>query len=534
MSSTGDISVLADLHAFLYERVKLFIRILFFYFAVFSVFGIVKAYYLVPRFEPDFVQETVIGNLIMGVLTVATGAGWLYLRRQRRPMMVLHHIESGGTILACAMTASMARLVPEAIPQVGLLMMMVLILVVRAAIVPSTAFRTLVVGLVASGILASLIALNPTADPDDIFAQYMPGIAMGWGVIFTITTVIVSRVIYGLQQKVREAMQLGNYTLIRKLGEGGMGMVYLARHALLSRPTAIKLLPPEKAGQQNVARFEREVQRTSQLAHPNTVRIYDYGHTPDGIFYYAMEYLDGLNLEELVAFEGPQPPGRVIFTLAQVAHALSEAHDAGLIHRDIKPANIVLCNRGGAADTAKVLDFGLIKDIQAPSELALSSTDAITGTPQYLAPELLTAPAGVDRRADIYSLGAVGYFVLTGRHVFDGETVVEVCSHHLHTAPRPPSERLGRPLPDDLESVLLRCLEKKPDDRFDGGNALRAALLSCRDADVWGLDQASEWWSRNEGRVAAYLAEKAPSVQEESPQPECGFLQKSLAGVRFA
>jgi serine/threonine-protein kinase len=221
----------------------------------------------------------------------------------------------------------------------------------------------------------------------------------------------------------------------------------------------------------------------------------------------------------------------VIYTLVQVSHALSEAHSAGLIHRDIKPANIVLCNRGGAADMAKVVDFGLIKDIKAPSELALSATDAITGTPQYLAPELLTAPDQVDRRADIYSLGAVGYFVLTGCHVFEGASVVEVCSHHLHTAPRPPSERLGRALPDDLESVLLRCLEKKPGDRYDNGNALREALIQCRDANAWSLVHASEWWSRNQERVAAYLDQKAPHSDDESPQPGCAFVQKSMAGV---
>jgi eukaryotic-like serine/threonine-protein kinase len=282
-----------------------------------------------------------------------------------------------------------------------------------------------------------------------------------------------------------------------------MGEVYLAHHALLKRPTAIKLLPPERLGERAIARFEREVRELSRLCHPNTVAIYDFGRTPEGIFYYAMEYLEGLDLEELMELDGPQPPGRVIHVLAQVAHALAEAHREGLIHRDVKPANVVLCERGGVADLAKVIDFGLVKDIQTGSP-ALSTGDVLTGTPLFMAPEAITHPDEVDGRTDLYALGAVGYYLLTGQHVFDGATLVEVCSKHLHTRPMPPSQH--REVPTDLEAVILRCLEKRPDDRHSDASVLRRALLACRAADSWGDVEAEQWWVQNRGRVSELRA----------------------------
>jgi serine/threonine-protein kinase len=269
-----------------------------------------------------------------------------------------------------------------------------------------------------------------------------------------------------------------------------------------------------------VARFEREVQQTALLNHPNVVAIYDYGRTPDNIFYYAMEYLDGVNLERLVEMDGPQPPGRVIYILSQVAHALAEAHDRGLIHRDIKPANIVLCNRGGAADMAKVVDFGLVKDLQSP-EPSLSVAEVITGTPLYMAPETISSPESVDARVDIYALGAVGYFLLTGATVFEGKTTVEVCSHHLLTVPIPPSARGASEVAADMESVILRCLEKEPVDRYQDAASLRAALLSCRAASSWALEQASAWWTEH--------GEAVGRLRRESRQPIAGGTSARLA-----
>ena len=325
-----------------------------------------------------------------------------------------------------------------------------------------------------------------------------------------------SRVIFRLRGRVREAEQLGQYTLLRKLGEGGMGIVWEAKHALLQRRTAIKLLPPERAGAEAIARFEREVQLTSQLTHPNTVAIYDYGRTADGAFYYAMEYLDGMDLQRLVELDGPQPPARVVHVMKQVVSALAEAHALSLVHRDIKPANIVLCERGGRHDVAKVVDFGLVKSVTG-QDPTFSAAHVILGTPLFLSPEAIRGPEGVDARSDLYACGAVAYYLLTGRPVFEGDKLVEICSHHLFNAPLPPSLRLGAPLPAALEQIVLRCLEKLPDARFASAQALYDALSECG-APAWTDAEARASWARLDGladRVSATdrtVAAHSPSL----------------------
>ncbi len=286
-----------------------------------------------------------------------------------------------------------------------------------------------------------------------------------------------------LRRKLAESINLGQYTLQEKIGEGGMGVVYRATHAMLRRPAAIKLLLKKTATENDLVRFEREVQLTSRLGHPNTISIFDYGRTADGDFYYVMEFLEGMDLDQLVREHGPLSPSRAIHILAQVSGALAEAHLMGLIHRDIKPANIVLTERSDEPDVVKVVDFGLVKTIErTDSQVGITHVDSITGTPLYLAPEAITAPDTVDGRSDIYALGGVAYFILTGQHVFEGKAVVEVLSKHLAEQPVPPSERLGRPLPADLEAVILSCLAKDRDarpasaDRAEDG----AARLSRR------------------------------------------------------
>ncbi len=284
-----------------------------------------------------------------------------------------------------------------------------------------------------------------------------------------------------------------------------MGVVYRARHAMLRRPTAVKLLPPDRAGEASLARFEREVQLTASLTHPNTVTVFDYGRTLDGIFYYAMELLDGASLESVVAVAGPLPPERVVHVVYHVASALSEAHQVGLIHRDIKPANIILCRQGGRDDVPKVVDFGLVKDLERGTNVALTQGDLIAGTPLYLSPEAITAPETMDGRSDLYSLGAVGYFALTGSHLFDGRTMVEVCAKHLHEAPEPPSRRIGRPLPGDLESLLLDCLAKQPEKRPASAAELCRRLEACGSFGRWTSERASAWW-REHGTAATARA----------------------------
>jgi len=317
---------------------------------------------------------------------------------------------------------------------------------------------------------------------------------LAWWALITVVCVAITRIIYGLRRDLDRARQLGQYTLEEKLGSGGMGTVYRARHAMMRRPTAVKLLPPGKAGEANLARFEREVQLTAQLTHPNTVTIFDYGRTPDGIFYYAMELLDGATVADVVRFDGAQPPGRVLKVLAEVASALEEAHGIDFIHRDIKPANVILCWQGGKPDVAKLVDFGLVKDLAGTDGVELTSTATLAGTPLYLSPEALTAPDKVDARADLYSLGAVGYFMLTGSHVFAGRTLAEVCGHHLHTTPEPPSHRLGHPVPSDLEALILSCLAKEASERPQSASALLGQILSCSSYGEWSDDAARAWW----------------------------------------
>jgi eukaryotic-like serine/threonine-protein kinase len=292
----------------------------------------------------------------------------------------------------------------------------------------------------------------------------------------------------------REARQLGQYKLEKRIGEGGIGSVYRARHAMLRRPTAVKLLRPEKASKKTIRRFEREVRHTSRLTHPNTVAIFDYGRTPDGVFYYAMEYLPGVTLSRLIDEEGALPEGRVLHILKQTAASLAEAHDKGLIHRDVKPSNIMLCERGGVFDFVKVLDFGLVRQMDRADTLSDTAVDSITGTPLYLAPEAILDPSGVDARADLYSLGAVGYYLLVGRHVFDGTNLIEVCNHHLNTVPAPPTERLKRPVTQSLESIILRCLAKQRDERPKNARQLLEILEHITDVAPWTAAEARVWW----------------------------------------
>jgi tRNA A-37 threonylcarbamoyl transferase component Bud32 len=312
-----------------------------------------------------------------------------------------------------------------------------------------------------------------------------------------------------------KARQLGQYKLIEKIGEGGMGIVYKAQHALLRRETALKLLTPDKADALAIQRFEREVRLTCRLTHPNTIQVYDYGHTPEGIFYYAMEYLDGLTLGELVERYGPQPETRVIYLLIQIAESLAEAHSLGLIHRDIKPANIFVCDRGGIPDMVKVLDFGLVKSFDTAEEAALNDAQSgdIIGTPVFMPPESLKDPSLSDARSDLYSLGAVGYFLLSGEYLFHGETVAELSQKQTSEQLVPPSARIGKTLNPDLEALILRCLEKDPADRPQSAPELIALLAAGPLAGGWTVEQRAAWWA------AHHEAIQRAQTQEAQPLP---------------
>ncbi len=303
-----------------------------------------------------------------------------------------------------------------------------------------------------------------------------------------------------VRQAELRARQLGQYTLEEKLGQGGMGAVYRASHAMLRRPTAIKLLSAVRPNVRELLRFEREVQLTSRLNHPNTITIFDFGRTPEGIFYYAMEYLPGIDLERLVRRFGPLPEARVIHLLIQVASALEEAHRMGLIHRDIKPANLMICERGGLYDFVKVLDFGLVREARN-TDPGLTMAGSITGTPQYLSPEAIRNPDSADAQSDLYAVGAVAYFLLTGLPAFAGASAMEILSDHLSRDPTAPSRSLGRAIDPALESLVLACLAKKPADRPSGASDLLARLRQCSAFGAWTNEDARLWWAENRPQV---------------------------------
>lgn len=384
-----------------------------------------------------------------------------------------------------------------------------LVVITRAIFVPSSTKRTAVLSLAATAPLPFIALYVHHAGRETMFFDIPPAVLLANAIVWVIVSVglssATSNVIYGLRKAVRKAQELGQYTLMEKLGEGGMGQVFKARHAMLRRPTAVKLL--HTSSPEELASFEREVQLTAQLSHPNTVTIFDYGRTPDGVFYYAMELLDGSDLQRLVESHGPMPPARVIHILSQVAAALAEAHAVGLIHRDIKPANIMLCARGTSRDVAKLVDFGLVKPIEGVGDAAMRDAgfgdgasktpfgEGAVGTPLYIAPETILAKSGADGRTDLYSLGGVAYFLLTGTPVFQETTLSATLGAHVRSAPEPPSARLGRPLPSDLEAIVLACLAKDPSHRPRDAGSLGEALRACRDANRWSESDASRWWS---------------------------------------
>jgi serine/threonine protein kinase len=334
-------------------------------------------------------------------------------------------------------------------------------------------------------------------------------LALAAAAIF-VFTVLLARSRREAQKAAIEAQQIGQYQLERKLGAGGMGVVYKGHHAMLRRPTAIKMLEPDKVTEGTIERFEREVQITSQLNNPNTVAIYDFGRTPEGVFYYAMEYLDGIDLESLVQRYGRQPVPRVIHILEQICGSLYEAHSLGLVHRDIKPANIMLNRRGGQPDVVKVLDFGLVKALDDNRAAGLTQHSSLTGTPLYMSPEAIEMPNSVDARSDLYAVGAVGYFLLTGQTVFEAGNVLELCQKHLDEQPVPPSERMRTPVPAELEAALMSCLEKSRAKRPQTARDLSLLIARCAEAQAWSIEDADAWWGRHERGQATYAGAASP------------------------
>ncbi len=423
-------------------------------------------------------------------------AMWLAARQPELSEKALRRVDGFGTVLAIGLCIGMAGNMPAAWrPEMLALLVANSILLYRAAMVPSQPRRTAVVSTLASLPIPLLAyVLYAGGSPRETSQGAAVAWSLLWAVLGIVLSTLVSFVTFRLRSSVVRNRRLGQYTLTEKIGEGGMGIVYRAEHEMLRRPTAIKLLPPGRAGEDNLKRFEREVQLTARLTNPHTVSVYDFGRTPDGVFYYVMEYLDGVDLETLVREAGPLAPGRAVRILRQVCAALAEAHGIGLIHRDIKPANILLCERGGIPDIAKVLDFGLVKDVSDTSKAGLTEENVLFGTPQYMAPEAIRDSKSADPRSDLYAVAAVGYFLLTGTPVFAGRSPLETIHHHLQTEPEPLSRRLGRPVPSELEALILRCLSKDADQRPESAKALARALAACQDVPPWDEGAAQGWW----------------------------------------
>ncbi|MFO1094702.1 MAG: serine/threonine-protein kinase [Planctomycetaceae bacterium] len=415
------------------------------------------------------------------------------------PALMLAHVQAqiARTSTVTGAEAMGTRLLAFSVPWMLLLM-------VYSLFIPNTWRRaTSIVTLFALGPIATVFWA--TADQPGMWRELYDSGVLSFNLLQMITAAVVA--VWGahrfgtLRREAFDLKHVGVYTLLRRLGGGGMGDVYLAEHRLLKRPCAVKLIRRDReTDEQTITRFQNEVQATARLTHPNTVEIYDYGVTDNGMFFYVMEYLPGMSVQELVERTGPLPAARVIHLLRQVCQALDEAHRAGLIHRDIKPGNIFAAERGGIHDFAKLLDFGLVKSTGARDESIQHTRDGVVvGSPLYAAPETAFGNGVVDARVDLYSLGATAYFMLTGHPVFPGNRALDIVFAHAKEKPVPPSKHVA--VPPDLEQVVLRCLEKDPADRYGDVRELERALAGCRDTQRWSSQAAADWW-RQDGQEA--------------------------------
>lgn len=337
--------------------------------------------------------------------------------------------------------------------------------------------------------------------------------------IMAVATYAISKRIYMMEIAVEKARELGSYDMVSPIGKGGMGEVWRARHRMLAREAAIKVIRSElmvaQSGRQaeiTRRRFSREAAAIASLQSPHTVYLFDFGISQDGSFYYVMELLDGVSLEVLVEKFGPQPAGRVIHFLRQACESLEEAHRMGLIHRDVKPSNLFTCRVGLEYDFVKVLDFGLVKNLSPRETMHLTMDGTSAGTPAYMAPETAMGETDIDGRVDIYGLGCVAYFLLTGSPVFEEKTPTATALAHVQKEPVPPSERSEIPIPADLERVVLRCLAKKPEDRPHSAQELGRQLAACAAPAAWTREDAAEWWQIHLPESSSYRVARQPAA----------------------
>ena len=452
---------------------------------------------------------------VMGAisLVVSLGLFW-YARRSRRDPRFLLNL---GLVYEVLIALSIGLLDWAYNMPMGLSWISIIILIF-AAIIPAPPAKTLVVALLAASMdpVGALIwkaaGQQHVPGAGEVFLQAVPNY------LCALIAPLISHIITGLGREVRKAREMGSYVLGDRIGAGGMGEVWQATHRFLARPAAIKLIKPEVLGAMTKAqgdvlaqRFRREAQAAAMLRSPHTIQLYDFGVTSDGTFYYVMELLNGMDLQTLISKHGALPPARVIFLLQQVCESLAEAHQRGLVHRDIKPGNIQVCRLGEYCDWVKVLDFGLVKSQGGDAlEPGLTAPHTVTGTPAYLSPESALGEP-VDQRTDIYALGCVAYWMLTGRYVFTGESAMQIVARHVSSPPVPPSKHSSFDVSPSLDQLVLACLAKEPADRPGTARELSDRLSECAEEWGWTREDARQWWeTRMERETAVALDRLSP------------------------
>jgi len=389
---------------------------------------------------------------------------------------------------------------PEILMQIGLPTISVWI-VFCVLVVPNSLGKTTLAALTSAMMGPVTLAIASYSNNYPAPAPFVFMIVSFPNLVIAVLAIILSRFIYNLGADVSKAREMGSYKLVELLGRGGMGEVWRAQHRMLARPAAIKLIQPEVLGANDSQgraivklRFEREAQATAMLSSPHTIHLYDFGMTDDGAFYYVMELLHGIDLDTLVKKYGPVSAERTVHFILQICSSLEEAHRSGLVHRDIKPANIYSCRYGLEYDFVKVLDFGVVKSIEEFERTQLTGTGATAGTPSFMAPETALGKKDIDGRADIYAVGCVGYWLLTGRLVFEEDTLIATILAHAQTAPVPPSQRTELEVPPALERLILSCLEKDPQRRPSSAAEVIRLVSRCGLNDSWTQERAERWW----------------------------------------
>jgi tRNA A-37 threonylcarbamoyl transferase component Bud32 len=478
--------------------------------AVFSAVGaglwaltVVVHAFITPRTVGTVIPGRAIAIEALGVVTSV--AVFLYVKYA--PHTCHKKTDAGlwfmvlNTILNAMLTTWVTA---PTVETMGRLSWTTIIILISAMIVPSSPRKMLAASLVAAsmeplGVWIAHLRGLPVPSVVNTFVLLLPNY------ICAVVATLPSHVLQRVGRRLREAQELGSYQLVELLGRGGMGEVWRAEHRLLARAAAIKLIRPEVLGASGSnesrlvrRRFEREAQATAALSSPHTIRVFDFGVTHEGTFYYVMELLAGRDLESLVREFGPVPANRAIHLLRQVCHSLADAHARGLVHRDIKPANIYVCRLGLEYDFVKVLDFGLVKfndkGASTPQETMLTANNTTTGTPAFMAPEVILGQNDVDRRADVYALGCVAYYLLTGQFVFDADTPMKMFLQHVQTMPTPPSQRTELRIPRELDDLIMACLEKDPNKRPQDAERLFEMACRCGPNDVWDNAMARTWW----------------------------------------